>query len=86
MHRIGNCFDQSPLFSGYQYREFHYQRQNTLRVLVSDSLLTISQVKAMGNRDTMIGADAQALGAVLVTNDAAFARIVGLKVVDWTKA
>jgi tRNA(fMet)-specific endonuclease VapC len=42
--------------------------------------------KAMGNPDTMIGSHASALSAVLVTNDAAFVRIAGLKVVDWTKA
>lgn len=42
--------------------------------------------QALGNLDTMIGAHALALGAVLVTNDSAFDRIAGLKVVDWTKA
>ncbi len=42
--------------------------------------------KSMGNLDTMIGAHALAMGAVLVTNDAAFVRIAGLKAVDWTKA
>ena len=40
----------------------------------------------MGNLDTMIGAHALALGAVLVTNDRAFTRIEALKVEDWTKA
>jgi tRNA(fMet)-specific endonuclease VapC len=40
----------------------------------------------MGNLDTMIAAHALALGAILVTNDHAFARIKKLKVVDWTKA
>jgi tRNA(fMet)-specific endonuclease VapC len=40
----------------------------------------------MGNLDMMIGAHALALGAVLVTNDQAFARIEQLKVEDWTKA
>jgi tRNA(fMet)-specific endonuclease VapC len=39
----------------------------------------------MGNLDTMIGAHALALGAVLVTNDQAFARIKELNVEDWTK-
>jgi tRNA(fMet)-specific endonuclease VapC len=39
----------------------------------------------MGNLDMMIGAHALALGAVLVTNDRAFARIEGLKVEDWTR-
>jgi tRNA(fMet)-specific endonuclease VapC len=39
----------------------------------------------MGNLDAMIAAHALALGAVLVTNDHAFARIKKLKVVDWTK-
>lgn len=39
----------------------------------------------MGNLDTMIGAHALALGAVLVTNDPAFTRIEALKIEDWTK-
>jgi len=39
----------------------------------------------MGNLDTMIGAHALALGAILVTNDRAFTRIEALKVEDWTK-
>ena len=39
----------------------------------------------MGNLDTMIGAHALALGAVLVTNDQAFTRIRELSVEDWTK-
>ena len=38
----------------------------------------------MGNLDMMIGAHALALGAILVTNDQAFARIKKLKVEDWT--
>ena len=38
----------------------------------------------MGNLDTMIGAHALALGAVLVTNDRAFTRIKELRVEDWT--
>jgi tRNA(fMet)-specific endonuclease VapC len=41
--------------------------------------------RPMGNLDMMIGAHALALGAVLVSNDHAFARIEGLKVEDWTK-
>jgi tRNA(fMet)-specific endonuclease VapC len=41
--------------------------------------------RPMGNLDMMIGAHALALGAVLVTNDRAFARIKKLKVEDWTK-
>ena len=41
--------------------------------------------QAMGNLDTMIGAHALAMGAVLVTNDRAFTRIEALKVEDWTK-
>jgi tRNA(fMet)-specific endonuclease VapC len=39
----------------------------------------------MGNLDMMMGAQALALGAVLVTNDRAFNRIKDLKVADWTK-
>ena len=39
----------------------------------------------MANLDMMIAAHALATGAVLVTNDRAFARIKGLKVADWTK-
>ncbi len=38
----------------------------------------------MGNLDLMIGSHALAAGAVMVTNDRAFARIEKLKVVDWT--
>ncbi len=41
--------------------------------------------RPMGNLDMMIGAHALALGAVLVSNDHALARIKGLKVEDWTK-
>ncbi len=40
----------------------------------------------MGNLDMMIGAHALALQLTLVTNDAAFDRIMGLKVEDWTRA
>jgi tRNA(fMet)-specific endonuclease VapC len=39
----------------------------------------------MGNLDIMIGAHALALGAILVSNDRAFARIKKLRVEDWTK-
>ena len=42
--------------------------------------------KSMGNLDLMIAAHALAVGAVLVSNDHAFARIKKLKVEDWTKA
>ena len=40
----------------------------------------------MANLDLMIGAHALAMGAVLVTNDRAFARIKNLKLADWTKS
>lgn len=36
--------------------------------------------------DTLIAAQAVAMGAILVTSDRAFGRIKGLKVVDWRKA
>lgn len=39
----------------------------------------------MGNLDAMIAAHALAVGAVLVTNDHAFARTKRLKIEDWTK-
>jgi tRNA(fMet)-specific endonuclease VapC len=42
--------------------------------------------RPMVNLDTMIGAHALAVRAVLVTNDHAFKRIKNLKVADWTKA
>src|SRR5215468_10631237 len=38
----------------------------------------------MGNLDIMIGSHALAVGAILATNDRAFARIKKLKVEDWT--
>jgi tRNA(fMet)-specific endonuclease VapC len=38
----------------------------------------------MGNLDIMIGSHALAVGAILATNDRAFARIKTLKVEDWT--
>ncbi len=41
--------------------------------------------RVMGNLDMMIGAQALASGLILVTNDQAFSRIVGLKIEDWTK-
>lgn len=39
----------------------------------------------MGPADTMIAAHAMAEDAVLVTNDAAFGRVRGLRVEDWTR-
>jgi tRNA(fMet)-specific endonuclease VapC len=69
-----------------------------LRVAVlawdSDAAQQYGQLRAMleregqpmGNLDAMIGAHALALGAVLVTNDHAFARIKKLKIADWAKA
>jgi tRNA(fMet)-specific endonuclease VapC len=39
----------------------------------------------LGNLDTMIGAHALALGAILVTHDRASARIGKLKIEDWTR-
>jgi tRNA(fMet)-specific endonuclease VapC len=39
----------------------------------------------MGNLDLMIGAQALASGIVLVTSDAAFRRVKGLKIEDWSK-
>ncbi len=39
----------------------------------------------MGNLDMMICAHALAIGAVLVTGDRAFRRVVGLKIEDWSK-
>jgi tRNA(fMet)-specific endonuclease VapC len=40
--------------------------------------------QTLGNLDMMIGAQALAAGATLVTNDKAFTRIKKLKVEDWT--
>ncbi len=40
----------------------------------------------LANLDMMIGAHALAIGAILVTNDRAFARIKNLKLADWTKS
>ena len=40
----------------------------------------------MGNLDLTIAAQALAMGAVLVTNDHAFARIKRLKTIDWTQS
>ena len=42
--------------------------------------------RLMANLDMMIGAQALAAKATLMTNDRAFSRIKNLKVVDWTKA
>jgi tRNA(fMet)-specific endonuclease VapC len=39
----------------------------------------------MGNLDLMIAAQALALGIVLVTSDAVFRRVKGLKIEDWNK-
>ena len=41
--------------------------------------------KPLSNFDTMIAAHALAYGFILVTNDAAFRHIKGLKLEDWTK-
>jgi tRNA(fMet)-specific endonuclease VapC len=59
----------------------------------SDAAQQYSQLRAtlerdgqpMGNLNTMIGAHALALDAVLVTSDRAFSRIRKLKVEDWTR-
>jgi tRNA(fMet)-specific endonuclease VapC len=42
--------------------------------------------KPMGNLDLMIAAQALAADAVLVTNDAVFRRVRGLKIEDWSKS
>lgn len=42
------------------------------------------QGRPMGNLNLMIAAQALALGATLVTNDRAFARITNLKIEDWS--
>jgi tRNA(fMet)-specific endonuclease VapC len=39
----------------------------------------------MGNLDLMIAARALASGIILVTNDAVFRRVKGLKIEDWSK-
>jgi tRNA(fMet)-specific endonuclease VapC len=39
----------------------------------------------MGNLDLMIAAQALASGSVLVTSDAVFRRVKGLKIEDWSK-
>jgi tRNA(fMet)-specific endonuclease VapC len=41
--------------------------------------------KGLGALDTMIGAHALSLGAVLVTNDQAFRSVPGLELEDWTQ-
>lgn len=40
--------------------------------------------RPLGNLDTLIAAHALAAGAVLVSSDAAFARVPGLASIDWT--
>lgn len=42
--------------------------------------------KSLSPPDMMIAAHASALGAVLVSNDAAFRQIAGLKLEDWTNS
>jgi len=44
----------------------------------------LERLGPMGNLDIMIGSHALAVGAILATNDRAFARIKKLKVEDWT--
>ena len=39
--------------------------------------------KVLGNLDLLIAAHALSLGMVLITNDAAFAQVGGLKIEDW---
>jgi tRNA(fMet)-specific endonuclease VapC len=41
--------------------------------------------KPMGNLDLMIAAHALALDLVLVSNDAVFRRVKGLKIEDWSR-
>jgi tRNA(fMet)-specific endonuclease VapC len=41
--------------------------------------------KRLADMDLLIAAHALSLGATLVTNDAAFGQVKGLKVVDWTQ-
>lgn len=43
------------------------------------------QGKTLGNLDLLIAANSVGSGAVLVTNDQAFHKIIRLNVVDWTK-
>ena len=43
------------------------------------------QGKTFGNLDLLIAANSVGSGAVLVTNDQAFHKIIRLNVVDWTK-
>jgi tRNA(fMet)-specific endonuclease VapC len=63
-----------------------------LRVTVlpwdSDAARTYGDLRAALERqgDLMIGAQALALGMVLVANDQAFARIKKLKIEDWTRS
>lgn len=44
------------------------------------------QGKALGSLDMLIAAHALGTDSVLVTNDAAFSRVVGLTVEDWTRS
>ncbi|CEF20101.1 hypothetical protein XACJK2_p290009 [Xanthomonas citri pv. citri] len=44
------------------------------------------QGKALGSLDMLIAAHALETDSVLVTNDAAFSRVVGLTVEDWTRS
>jgi len=43
------------------------------------------QGRALGPLDMLIAAHALETGSVLVTNDVAFSRVVGLAVEDWTR-
>jgi tRNA(fMet)-specific endonuclease VapC len=60
----------------------------------SDAARSYGQLRAllelegqpMGNLDLMIAAHALSMGAVLVTNDRAFARVKKLKTIDWTRS
>jgi len=44
------------------------------------------QGRSLGSIDMFIAAHALSIGATLVSSDAAFKRVAGLKVEDWTKA
>ena len=43
------------------------------------------QGQVLGSLDMLIAAHALQMNAVLVTNDAAFGRVIGLEVEDWTR-